>query len=84
MVAGIIGLGGLGHLRCNMRVLGCTSLQFPPVQTSKKKQPDLVLRRGIVSSDSSAMAAAESSLDMILNTASGVHGAHYNGLIYAV
>jgi uncharacterized zinc-type alcohol dehydrogenase-like protein len=71
---GIVGLGGLGHLAVKFaKALGAHVTVFTTSEEKVRAARDLGADAVVVSTDDAAMAAAERTLDHVLDTASGKH-----------
>jgi uncharacterized zinc-type alcohol dehydrogenase-like protein len=71
---GIVGLGGLGHLAVRFaKALGAHVTVFTTSAAKVQAALDLGADAVVVSTDDGAMAAAEQTLDYVLDTASGKH-----------
>merc|ERR1719272_251864 len=75
MKVGVIGVGGLGHVGIQFaKALGCDVVAISRNDSKKEEATQFGASEYISSSEPSQMAAAKGSLDVILNTASGVSG----------
>eukprot|EP01049_Picozoa_sp_SAG25_P012427 SAG25_NODE_1680_length_2563_cov_65.625000_3_plen_305_part_00 len=76
---GVIGIGGLGHIAIQFaRAMGCVVTAISTSASKREEARGFGAETLLVSSDPAAMAQARGSLDFILNTASGVHGASWD------
>eukprot|EP00929_Paragymnodinium_shiwhaense_P049498 TRINITY_DN24967_c0_g1_i1.p1 TRINITY_DN24967_c0_g1~~TRINITY_DN24967_c0_g1_i1.p1 ORF type:complete len:368 (-),score=73.85 TRINITY_DN24967_c0_g1_i1:219-1253(-) len=75
MSVGIIGVGGLGHIALQFaRAMGCKVSAISTSDSKKAEAMEFGATNFIVSKDAAQMTANKSTLDVILNTASGVTG----------
>merc|ERR1711935_331030 len=72
---GVIGVGGLGHVGIQFaKALGCDVVAISRNETKKDEATQFGASGYVSSEDAAQMAAAKGSMDVILNTASGVTG----------
>eukprot|EP00930_Biecheleria_cincta_P035412 TRINITY_DN24356_c0_g2_i1.p1 TRINITY_DN24356_c0_g2~~TRINITY_DN24356_c0_g2_i1.p1 ORF type:complete len:356 (-),score=68.94 TRINITY_DN24356_c0_g2_i1:79-1146(-) len=73
MTVGIVGIGGLGHLALQYaRAMGCSVVAISTSDSKREEAASFGATSYLVSKDAAQMAVAKSTLDVILNTASGV------------
>ena len=69
MAVGVIGIGGLGHLALQFAAaMGCTVTAISTSDSKRAEAIEFGASKYVVSSQPDSMAAARSSLDVILNT----------------
>eukprot|EP00658_Telonema_sp_P-2_P034462 TRINITY_DN25168_c0_g1_i1.p1 TRINITY_DN25168_c0_g1~~TRINITY_DN25168_c0_g1_i1.p1 ORF type:complete len:174 (+),score=51.66 TRINITY_DN25168_c0_g1_i1:229-750(+) len=75
MVVGVIGVGGLGHVALQFtKALGCTPIAISRGESKKEEALGFGAEGYVASSIPEQMSAAKGSMDVILNTSSGVSG----------
>mmetsp|Transcript_96764 Transcript_96764/g.273411 ORF Transcript_96764/g.273411 Transcript_96764/m.273411 type:complete len:345 (+) Transcript_96764:67-1101(+) len=75
MKVGIIGVGGLGHIAIQYaRALGCKVVAISTTDSKRAEAEEFGATGFIASKDEAQMAAGKGTLNVILNTASGVAG----------
>mmetsp|Transcript_15726 Transcript_15726/g.49479 ORF Transcript_15726/g.49479 Transcript_15726/m.49479 type:complete len:287 (-) Transcript_15726:117-977(-) len=75
MRVGIIGVGGLGHIALQFaRAMGCEVVAISKSDSKKAEAAEFGATAFLCSENQDQMSAAKGSLDVILNTASGVAG----------
>lgn len=80
---GIVGIGGLGQMGIRLAAaMGCEVTAISTNVKKKKLVEEIGAKHFVVSTDPASMKAADSSLDLILNTISAPHEmSHYFGLL---
>jgi uncharacterized zinc-type alcohol dehydrogenase-like protein len=74
LCAGIIGIGGLGHMGIKLaRAMGAHVVAFTTSESKRQDAEALGAHEVVVSRDAAAMAARAKSLDLIVNTVAAPH-----------